>query len=91
MSIELVMTTKMRGSFRSNENRPNYAKRAKDFGLEYISIACIQKYFKEDWEKIIESKEQRFNWEYINRSLIRGDLMDMKSTQFSDFTNELRR
>ena len=88
MSIELVMTTKMRRSFKSNENRFNYAKRAKDFGLEYISIANIQKYFKEDWEKIIESSNERFDWEYITQSLIREDLMKI---QFSDIIDELQR
>ena len=90
MSIELVMTTKMRRSLKSNENRPNFAKRAKDFGLEYISIANIKKYFKEDWEKIIESEEQRFNWQYISRSLIRRDLMDMRLKK-SDIMRELQR
>ena len=48
------MTTKVRRSLKSNENRPNYAKRAKDFGLEYISIAIIQKHLEVDWEKLIE-------------------------------------
>ena len=37
------MTTKMIRSLKSKQNRPNYAKRAKKFGLEYISVAKIQK------------------------------------------------
>ena len=73
------------------QNRPNYAKRAKDFGLKYISIRNIQKYFDRDWEKRIESSEQRFNWEYIAEYLIRRDIMEMSHLQFSDFINELIR
>ena len=38
----------MRGSLIRKQNRPNYAKRAKDFGLKYISITNIQKYFEKD-------------------------------------------
>ena len=83
------MTTKMKRCLKSNENRPNYAKRAKDFGLEYISIGKIQKYFMKDWEKRIESSEQRFNWEYITKYLIRSDIMEMCHKQFDDFINEL--
>ena len=85
------MTTKIRRFLKSNENHSNYAKRAKNFGLEYISIANIKKYFEDDWEKLIESSNQRFNWEYITQSLIRGDIMEMSCIQFQDIINELQR
>ena len=81
----------MRRSLKSNLKRPNYAKRAKDFGLNYISITKIQKYFKKDWEKQIESKERRFTWEYITRNLIRREVFVKSIIQFSDFINELIR
>ena len=85
------MTTKMRRCLKSKQNRPDYAKRAKDFGLEYISITNIQKYFVKDWEKLIESKERRFTWKYIADYLIRRDIVEMNCTQFRDFINECRR
>lgn len=88
---ELVMTTKMRRCLKSNENRPNYAKRAKDFGLNYISIMNIQKYFTEDWEKLVESSKQRFDWKYITRSLIRNDVKKLNHRELFKVIGELEK
>lgn len=82
------MTTKIK----SNANRPNYAKRAKEFGLEYISITNIQKYFEEDWEKKIESSKLRFDWRYIFRSLNSNNTIhEMENGQFQKFLEVLGR
>ena len=75
----------------STKSRPNYAKRAKECGLQHVKILQIQRYLIEDWEKKIEMSTEKFNWDYVVKHLFKKEVYEMEKKQFDKVVKDFKR
>ena len=85
------MTSFVKRYLKGSESRPNYAKPAKECGLQHVNILQIQGYLIEDWEEKIEMSTEKFNWEYVMKHLVKEEVYEMERKEFGKVVDDFRR
>ncbi|KAI6657285.1 hypothetical protein LOD99_33 [Oopsacas minuta] len=76
------MTSIKKRCLQNSDIRPNYAKTAKECGMEHINILKIRQYLKDDWETKIESFKGKVDWKYLIRCLFKIDIYKLSRRGF---------
>ena len=85
------MTSLVKRYLKGSESRPNYAKPAKECGLQHVNILQIQRYLIEDWEEKIEMSTEKFNWDYVMKHLVKEEVYEMERKEFDKVIDDFRR
>ena len=85
------MTSLVKRYLKGSESRPNYAKPAKECGLQHVNILSVQKYLIEDWEEKIETSEEKFSWDFVVKHLVKEEVYKMEREEFKRVVNDFKR